>query len=115
MKKSDERKLHALEALYSSALLAELKLCAEGKWGLFGQNGVSMQKIGRYSRSKFSSAEVEEILTVGEEIRQLRSKLGYVEQYEPHARLLRLRSLTGENRLGEPRLAKQWLSEMAAD
>jgi hypothetical protein len=112
MAHSDERKLGALEAEYSASLIAALEQCAAGQWGLFGQNDLALEQVGKFARRGLSSPEVSELLDLGIQIEKLRRKLGYSEPFALHARLLQMRSSNHANTLGEPKLARQWLDEM---
>jgi hypothetical protein len=112
MRRSDERKLRVLEAEYAVDLTAALKRCANGQWGLFGQNDLVLAKIGKRAQRNLSSPDIGDLLELGTQIEKLRSVLGYSEPFKLHARLLRMRSSNDANSAGEPKLAQQWLDEM---
>jgi hypothetical protein len=100
---SELRSLEALEQSYCELLLAELTLCALGRWGLFAANpphpGVC------------ADASVQALVDAGEHIAAFRQRLGF-ESFAPHARLMTERNLRGENVPGEPKRAKAWLAEL---
>lgn len=100
------RELEGMEADFRARLLGALAHCAEGNWGLFGQN----DHIPGSERWNAESG-APELLTLGAEIAGLRDKLGLV-PFELHARLLALRGQTGANTPGEPKLARAWLDEL---
>ncbi len=114
MSGNDERKLNALEAEYAATLKAALKKCADGRWGLFGQNDSALEQLGKYARARLVSPEAEELLELGSQIGRLRSKLGYTEPFTLHERLVSIRSSKNANTPGEPTLAREWLDEMFA-
>lgn len=95
----------ALETAYREVLTAELRRCAGGVWGLFGQNE---QVAGAPPRSD----AVQALFDLADEIDAARRKLGAPE-FELHARFLRMRGRQDENRPGEPRLAEQLLAELS--
>ena len=102
MTDSWDRRLRGLEAEYERLLRDALEKCAAGRWGLFGRNAKLMRREPEY---------VLELLALGEEIEQMRRKLGNPNPFEAHAHLLLLRANGSANAPGEPRLAKQWLSD----
>ena len=112
MKNSRERHLETLEAEYLTKLILALKQCANGRWGLFGQNDRAHETLGRYARERLSSPEAAELLALGDEIQNLRNKLGFAEPFPLHERLLQMRSSHDPNSQGEPKLARQWLGEL---
>jgi hypothetical protein len=101
-----------LEAIYATLLLRELRRCAAGAWGLFGQNepfGV----LDGY-RARIRTGPIGDLLNRGDAIAELREKL-VLEPFELHAELLRYRAMhrPGLSVPGEPRLAKQFLDAHA--
>ena len=114
MRRSEERRLNALEVDYAASLKAALERCAAGRWGLFGHNDRALAGVGRRLRTRLSSPEVDELLELGSRIDKLRSKLGYPEPFALHERLMRIRASSNANSVGEPKLARQWLDDMLA-
>jgi hypothetical protein len=86
---------------------AALQTCANGVWGLFGQN----EHLERYSDA---SDDARRLLAMTAEIEALRKRLGYVEPNALCARYLAHRGPWTPKDLGEPRLAKQFLTEIEA-
>src|SRR5258706_524701 len=101
-----ERELALLEAEFRDALITELRRCASGTWGLFGQNDHVWSANERHREPK-----PEALLRLGEQIADLRLTLGLVEPFALHHRLLKLRGRKGPNVPGEAKLARQWLDE----
>jgi hypothetical protein len=56
---------------------------------------------------------MEDLLELGSEIEHLRLRLGHSEPFLLHERLVRMRSSHHANTPGEPKLAQQWLDELA--
>jgi hypothetical protein len=112
MRRSEERRLSVLEAVYVALLTAALERCANGQWGLFGQNDLVLAKTGKRAQKGRSSPDIGELLEHGTQIEELRSVLGYSESFELHARLLQMRASNDANTAGEPKLARRWLDEM---
>lgn len=102
MRSSSERQLESLENQYSEILRAALIVCAQGRWGLFGQKG---------ARADQQPTAVNELFDLGGKIDDLRRKLGYAD-FPMHRTLVRLRHQRDANTLGEPKLAQQWLDEI---
>lgn len=114
MRRSEERRLSALEADYAASLKAALERCAAGRWGLFGHNDRTLAGVGSRLRTRLSSPEVDELLELGSRIDMLRSKLGYLEPFALHERLMRIQASSNANSVGEPKLAREWLDDMLA-
>ena len=112
--RSFERQLEVLEASYRELLLYELRLCATGAWGLFGHNDLAINRLGPVMTKRINRPEIDKLLELGSNIERLRSKLGHLESFPLHERLLLLRSSHDANTPGEPKLAQQWLDEMQA-
>jgi len=98
-----EAEIASLESEFRSKLVAALRDCANGRWGLFGQND---------HVRKANSREAEELLTIGASIEELRRKVGNSETFELHHAFQAKRGWKGENALGESRLAQEWLNEL---
>ncbi len=103
-----EKELSALEAQYRDVLVAALTRCAEGAWGLFGQND-------HLAGAPFTKSEASNLLALGKEIEALRNRLGLSEPFALHIRFLAERGRQHANRLGEPKLARNWLDELAPE
>jgi hypothetical protein len=112
MRHSEERKLKAMETEYLALLTAALKRCANGQWGLFGQNDAVLAKLGKNAGERFGSKEVADLLEFGSQIEKLRNKLGYPEAFPVHQRLVNMRASNNPNSQGEPKLARGWLDEL---
>ena len=108
-----DRRLEALEEEYRHLLLRALRECASGHWGLFGHNDPAVAREGAMLRQRLSSALVDQLQELGAEIEQVRRRLGYFGSFSLHERLIRARSSRGPNSPGEPKLAQQWLDELA--
>lgn len=106
-----EGELEHLEARFRERLVAALRHCADGNWGLFGRNDAADRTFGRY-RTRSTPAEVGELLRLGEEIDALRSSLGYSDGNALFARLKVYRRRPAASAPAEPRLAQQFLAEL---
>jgi hypothetical protein len=93
-----------LEADYRTSLVAALRDCASGRWGLFGHNDYLMPKSA-------TAPAVDQLLDLGGEIEQLRARLN-LEPFELHERLLVSRGSAAPNAPGEPKQAQAWLREL---
>lgn len=111
MHRSGENRLAAFEAAYREALLSALATCAQGRWGLFGRNDAALVK-SPHLKARLRPPEVDELLELGAQIAALRERLGYIEPFALHNRLVRMRSSHHANSPGEPTLASQWLAEL---
>ena len=103
--KIQERRLIQLESEFRSLLLSCLQECAQGRWGLFGQNDHADPE-GRY----WGWPEAKRLRNLAEEIRSLRNEFG--ETNETCERFIQLCSLRGANVLGEPTLASDFLASL---
>jgi hypothetical protein len=101
-----------LEAIYATLLLRELRACAAGTWGLFGQNEGAKVLAGY--RARILTGSVGDLLTRGAAIVALREKL-VLEPFPLHAELLRYRAMRGPGKdtPGEPMLARRFLKDHA--
>jgi hypothetical protein len=101
---SKDQRLENLESEFRPRLIACLRECANGRWGLFGQ------KTGRDSARNLDWPEADELKLMAEEIKALTSEFG---QSNPLAeKLLEYCSMRGSNVKGEPKLARQFLTEL---
>jgi hypothetical protein len=98
-----EAEIAGLESEFRTKLVAALRNCAAGQWGLFGQNAHLL---------KVHSPEAEELLEIGSSIEHLRRKAGMSEPFPLFESFLSKRGRKGENVLGESRLAMEWLKEL---
>lgn len=112
MKRSGEVMLSSLEAEYRSVLMKVLKGCATGNFGIFGQNEKVMATLSKRLREKLAPDDVEELLELGSSIEKLRDKLGHVEPFALHERLLQTRASFDADRMSEAKLARTWLEEL---
>jgi hypothetical protein len=95
-----EGQLRLLEEQFTADLIATLRDCATGRWGIFGHNEI------------LKSQEAEVLLGQGEEIVQLRRQLGEADDFQPYQRLLYYRQWRSSNAPGEPKLALEFLREL---
>jgi hypothetical protein len=100
MRASAQRQLDALEVSYRELLLAALRKCAAGQWGLFAHN-----------RFRLPDRTVDELPELGSTIERMRGRLG-LEPFPLHERLQTMRSSHDSNTPGEPKRARQWLDEL---
>jgi hypothetical protein len=114
MRQSSQGRLEALEAQYREQLLVALVRCANGEWGLFGQNDRAIAQMSPHARAHLRQTPIQELLALGTEIEGLRRKLGILEPFDLHDHLMLLRSTADANSLGEPKLAQQWLNDMGS-
>ena len=113
-RESLEAELKRLEASFKSLLVAALERCANGAWGLFGQNDW-ITEANPNLKSLHRSADAEELIEMASEIKRVRDILGYTESYALCDRFSQYRAMKGANVPGEPKLAKQFLSDISAD
>ena len=99
-----EQRLETLESDFRPRLIACLRECANGRYGLFGQNN-----HGELAKC-YVWAEADELKQTAEEINALRSEFG---QPNPVSiKFLEYCSMRGQNVKGEPKLARQFLTEI---
>ncbi|MDQ6926997.1 MAG: hypothetical protein M3154_12290 [Candidatus Eremiobacteraeota bacterium] len=110
-----EGELAHLEARFRERLVAALRTCAAGEWGLFGQNGRVDPRTPVHIAARLIPAGVDALLRLGDEIDELRSSLGFADKNALFARLKAYRRLRPESAPGEPQLARQFLAELEAD
>ena len=99
-----EQRLDALENDFRPLLLACLGECADGRYGLFGQN--DGPELARY----YQWDDAECLKEMALEIRAFRAEFG-----QPNTlaeRFLHYSSLRGSNVPGEPKVAKAFLDEI---
>jgi hypothetical protein len=107
-----ERELAVAEADFLSKLLAALKRCAAGQWGLFDQND-HVDLPQRMVDQAYEQSGARELMDLGREIQAFRTRLGIAEPFPLFARLLELRSRKTSNDLGEAKQAQAWLKELS--
>jgi hypothetical protein len=105
-----EAQLRSLEEQFSSDLVAALRECAAGTWGLFGQNDALAVEMPLLRSAYMKTAEA--LIHDGEEIEELRRELGFNEAFNPYKRFVEFRKMRGSNVPGEPKLAVQFLMEL---
>jgi hypothetical protein len=99
-----DQRLEGLERDFRPRLIACLRECANGRWGLLGQHDDS--EIAKY----LEWPEADDVKQTAEEINELRSEFG---QPNPlAAKLIEYCSMRGQNMKGEPKLARQFLTEI---
>jgi hypothetical protein len=96
-------RLAEIESEFLPLLISCLRKCAQGRWGLFGQNDV-LGPEGRY----WGGPETKRLKDLAQEIRSLHLEFGTTNEISE--RFLRLCSLRGQNIPGEPRLAAELLA-----
>ena len=104
---AEDQRLTALENDFEPLLIMCLKECANGRWGLFGQNQQ------RESAAALYWPEAERVRNLAEEIRELRARFG-----QPNVmceRFLDCCSERGDNLLGEPKRARKFLESLGID
>ena len=102
-----DQRLIALESDFEPLLIRCLKECANGRWGLFGQNQ------SPESAAALHWPEAERLKELAKEIRDLRAEFG-----QPNTmceRFLHCCSERGENLLGEPKRARKFLELLGID
>jgi hypothetical protein len=100
-----EQRLGQLEVAFRNRLLAALKRAECGALGLFGHHDLFEE-----SRWLPDAMEGQELVTLGQEIADLRARLG-MEQFELLDRFLAYRGQVGPNAPGDSNLALKFLNE----
>ena len=104
-RKIQEMRLIQIEDEFLTLLLSCLRECAQGRWGLFGQNNL-LDPEGRHW------PEAKRLKSLAQEIMSLRMEFGQTnEQCE---RFIQLCSLRGPNVPGEPKLAAEFLASLTS-
>ena len=106
-----QRELESVEVEFRERLLAALQVCAGGVWGLFGQN--DQGEARRYAERSPGWREAEALLALGHRMASLRERLGVFESDALYEKFLSYRRQRGPNALGEPRLARKFIDELA--
>jgi hypothetical protein len=100
-----EMRLAEIESEFDALLLFCLRECAQGRYGLLGQND-HLDPEERY----WSWSEAKRLLDLALEINSIRLEFGQAN--ENCAQFLHLRSLRGSNAPGEPKLAAEFLARI---
>lgn len=99
-----QKRLEEVESEFRSLLVASLRECANGQWGLFGHN----DHLDPEEWSLLRSPASDRLKEMAYEIRALRAEFG--EHNETCEKFLALCSLRGPNVRGEPKLAAAFLA-----
>ena len=94
-----------LEAEYTSALVAALRVAASGKWGIFDHNG------DRWTRSAVTPV-IDNLNEIGQAIDKARDQLG-MPPFELQQQFHASRGPVGPQAVGEPKQAQAWLDRLA--
>jgi len=111
-RQKSEAHLKSLEDQFSTNLIAALRECARGTWGMFGRNDSAIAGQGEDVREILKSKAAEELLAAGEEVERMRRELGFTEPFQPFKRFVEFRQMKGSNVPAEPKLAVQFLEEL---
>ena|SRR6201746_2176389 len=109
-----ERELASAEAEFRTMLVAALRKCAAGHWGLLDQNGHLPDLPPRLAEEAFAASGAKALFALGAEIDALRDRLDLTEPFPLFARLQEMRRRKSANQPGEPKLAQAWLAELGA-
>jgi hypothetical protein len=104
--KVSQKKLAEMEAEFDAQLPSCLRECARGRYGLFGQNE-HLDPEGKY----WGWPEAKRLKELAQEIRAILLEFG--QKNDECERFLELCSLRGSNVPGEPKLAGEFLAELA--
>ena len=104
--KIQKMKLNEIEGEFFTLLLSCLRECAQGRYGLFGQND-HLDPDGRY----WGWPEAKRLKSLAQEIMSLRLEFGQTN--ERCERFIQLCSLRGPNVPGEPKLAAEFLADLS--
>ena len=96
-----------LEAEYTAALIAALRVTAAGKWGLFDHTA------DRSARAAVAPV-IEELSELGAAIEKMREQLG-LPTFNLHPDFLAARGKPNSQAVGEPKQAQAWLARLGAD
>jgi hypothetical protein len=103
--KIQQMRLIEVESEFRSLLLSCLRECAQGRYGLFGQND-HLDQDGQY----WGWFEAKRLKDLAQEIKLIRLEFGQAN--ESCERFLHLCSLRGSNVPGEPKLAADFLADI---
>jgi hypothetical protein len=99
-----DRERIALEQDYAATLIAALRKCAGGSWGLFGHNQ------NRHERANWS-AVLTELDEMGAQIGTMRETLS-LPPFDLHQEFEAARGPVAATAPGEPKQAKAWLDKL---
>jgi hypothetical protein len=111
-RRNSEAQLRKLEEDFTADLISALHECAAGKWGIFGRNDAIIECQPGPLREMLQSGVAARLTKAGEEIEQLRRRLGILDPLPPFQRYLQYRQMQSANSPGEPKLAIQFLKEL---
>ena len=100
----DDRRLE-LEAEYTAALVAALRVTAAGTWGLFDHQA-------NPSARKAVAPVIANLTELGETIDHAREQLA-MPPFELHQQFLASRGPVSAHAVGEPKQAQAWLARLA--
>jgi len=106
--KIQELRLNDIETEFRALLHSCLRECAQGRWGLFGQND-HLDPDG----SILGWPDAKRLRCLAEEIKSLRHEFGQTNDLSE--RFLQLCAERGANALGEPKLAAAFLTEISEE
>ena len=96
-----------LEAAYTAALIAALRVTSAGKWGLFDHTA------DRSARAAVAPV-IEELTDLSEAIEKMREQLG-LPSFDLHPEFLAVRGKPDSQAVGEPKQAQAWLARLGVD
>ncbi|MCI4589430.1 hypothetical protein MOK15_04890 [Sphingobium sp. BYY-5] len=95
-----------LEGEYRDALIAALRVTADGRWGLFDH-----QK-DRVAKAR-AAPVIETLSELADEIDDMRATLG-LEPFDLHQDFMAVRGPAAADAVGEPKQARAWLDRLGA-
>jgi len=107
-----EIQLRTLEEQFRANLVAALRDCAAGRWGLFGCYDAIAEVQSAPLREMLTTNVAAQLIELGAEIECERKRLGHSDPFRPLQRYLEYRKMWSPNALGEPKLAAQFLNEL---
>jgi len=110
-----EWSLSVLETDFRKQLIDALEECAGGTWGLFGQNDEAYSRETRQLQDRLESDAAKALIALGEEVTEQRVRIGISEPFPLYEKYLKIRESSEPNSPGEPRLAQEWLKDLAAE
>ena len=94
-RQKSEAQLLSLEEQFTTNLVAALRECSAGTWGMFGRNDLVIEAQPKPLKEMLKSTVAERLLEDGSEIEKLRRELGNTEPFEPFKRYLEYRQMGG--------------------
>lgn len=95
-----------LEAEYTAALIAALRVTAAGKWGLFDQQG------DRHARQAVAPV-IANLTDLADTIDRMREQL-MMPPFDLHQQFMAARGPVSSQAVGEPKQAQAWLDRLAS-